>query len=99
LGGSFRSSSPFTFATPIYRPFGAVAFLTRYPGLKPWAESFGPFGAENNLAQVLMMTVEELASRRMSALILLFTAGSLLLFPLLALLQILVVDRIRIRAG
>jgi hypothetical protein len=46
-----------------------------------------------------MISIEELATRRMSALILFFTAGSLLLFPLLALLQILLVARIRIRAG
>jgi hypothetical protein len=56
-------------------------------------------GKESNLAQVMMISEEELATRRMSALILFFTAGSLLLFPLLALLQISVVDRIRIRAG
>jgi len=27
-------------------PRGGVAFLNWYPGLKPWAESFCPFGAE-----------------------------------------------------
>jgi len=31
---------------PIYRPFGAGAFLNRYLGLKPQAEPYCPFGAE-----------------------------------------------------
>jgi hypothetical protein len=31
---------------PIYRPFGAGVFLTRYLGLKPQAESYCPFGAD-----------------------------------------------------
>ena len=46
LGWTFRSSSLFIFAKPIYRPFGAGAFLNRYLGLKPQAESYCPFGAE-----------------------------------------------------
>ena len=31
---------------PIYRPFRADAFLNRYLGLKPQAESYCSFGAE-----------------------------------------------------
>jgi hypothetical protein len=33
-------------AKPIYRPFRAGAFLNRYLGVKPQAESYCPFGAE-----------------------------------------------------
>ena len=46
FGRRFRSSSRFAFAKPIYRPFRADAFLNRYLGLKPQAESYCPFGAE-----------------------------------------------------
>jgi hypothetical protein len=46
LGRTFRTSSRFAFAKPNYRPFGAGAFLNRYLGLKPQAESYCPFGAE-----------------------------------------------------
>jgi hypothetical protein len=47
FGRTFRSSSRFAVAKPIYRPYRAGAFLNRYLGLKPQAQSYCPFGAEN----------------------------------------------------
>jgi Histidine kinase-, DNA gyrase B-, and HSP90-like ATPase len=38
----------------LYRPFRAVAFLYRYPGLKPWAESFRSFGAETKKSRLFV---------------------------------------------
>jgi hypothetical protein len=39
-------------AKPIYRPFRASAFLNRYLGLKPQAESYCPFGAETDQSPI-----------------------------------------------
>jgi len=53
----------------------------------------------NNLAQLLLTTEEELSMTRLGSLVLIFAAGSILVFfPILAVLQALVVDRLRIRA-
>jgi hypothetical protein len=53
----------------------------------------------NNLAQLLLTTEEELSMARLGSLVLIFAAGSILVFfPILAVLQALVVDRLRIRA-
>ena len=58
-------------------------------------------GSKNdNLVQILLDNVEELSTNGMSSLVLIFAAGSILaFFPVLAVLQVLVIDRIRIRAG
>jgi hypothetical protein len=58
-------------------------------------------GSKNgSLVQILLTNVEELSMNGMSALVLVFTASSILaFFPVLAVLQVLVVDRIRTRAG
>jgi hypothetical protein len=57
-------------------------------------------GAQNSdLAQILLTTEEELSVNRLGSLVLIFAAGSILVFfPILAILQALVVDRLRIRA-
>ena len=57
-------------------------------------------GSKNdNLVQILLTNLEEL-SNGMSSLVLFFTAASILaFFPVLAVLQVLVIDRVRIRAG
>jgi hypothetical protein len=53
----------------------------------------------NNLAQLLLTTEEELSMARLGSLVLIFAAGSILVFfPIRAVLQALVVDRLRIRA-
>jgi hypothetical protein len=58
------------------------------------------FGSENSdLAQILLATEEELSVNRLGSLVLIFAVGSILVFfPILAVLQALVVDRLRIRA-
>ena len=58
-------------------------------------------GSKNdNLIQILLDNVEELSMKGMSTFVLIFSAGSILgFFPILAVLQVLVVDRIRVRAG
>jgi hypothetical protein len=56
--------------------------------------------SNDNLVQILLTNVEELSTNGMSSLVLIFAAGSILaFFPVLAVLQLLVIDRIRIRAG
>lgn len=52
----------------------------------------------DNLAQILLTSVEEQYANGIGPLLSIFAAGSLAFFPALAILQILVVDRIRIRA-
>jgi len=53
----------------------------------------------NDLAQIVLTTEEELSVNKLGSLVLIFAAGSLLVFfPILAVLQALVVDRLRIRA-
>jgi hypothetical protein len=62
-----------------------------------WSIVSGP--QNNNLAQILLTAEEELSMTRVGALVLMFAAGSILFFfPILAVLQALVVDRLRIRA-
>ena len=62
-----------------------------------WSIVSGP--QNNDLAQILLTTEEELSVNRLGSLVLIFAAGSLLVFfPILAVLQALVVDRLRIRA-
>jgi hypothetical protein len=62
-----------------------------------WSIVSGP--QNNNLAQILLTAEEELSMTRVGSLVLIFAAGSLLVFfPILAVLQALVVDRLRIRA-
>ena len=54
----------------------------------------------DNLAQVLVDTVAELDMSGVGGVVLIFTTGSVLaFFPILAILQILIVDRIRVRVG
>jgi hypothetical protein len=63
-----------------------------------WSIVSGP--QNNNLAQILLTTEEELSVNRLGSLVLIFATGSILVFfPILAVLQALVVDRLRIRAS
>ena len=57
-------------------------------------------GLQNiNLAQILLTTEEELSTKRLGSLVLIFAAGSILVFfPILAVLQALIVDRLCFRA-
>ena len=57
-------------------------------------------GSKNdNLVQILLDNVEEFSGNGISTLVLIFSAGSILaFFPILAVLQVLIVDRIRVRA-
>jgi hypothetical protein len=44
---NFRAAISARFILSASRPFRANSFILRFPGLKPWAESYSPFGANS----------------------------------------------------